>query len=225
MKKNSLPASYLPQERISVVHMRSASLPVNVKAPSPSMYPKQETHSASSSPVLPQNRQKPPRNKSFGGATKTSRNKVPPTGMDALPETDIDSGITLKEQTRSGKRNLHAYDLTRAELQVLEKEAKIKEANAQLRVNLPPEKLSKQNGAAGKLPSSYPSFDEQRSFVVYVPEKPQNKMGAPSKSDDLLQTPSKESTEWKRYLINNLSTLLKKYFDVLLNSLKSKAIL
>ena len=153
----------------------------------------------SSSPQVSRIPKKPPRNKSFGGATKVSTK-----GMGALPETDIDSGIIVKSETKPGKRNLHASDLTKEELQVLEKEAKMKETNGLLKVNLPEEKFSKLNGAAGKSLSGYPAIDEQRSFVVYLPDKQQEEASCSKRkkdtgnSDDCLSDSPKESSNKKR---------------------------
>ena len=210
MKNNTLPGA--SQERTSLVHTRSASLPANVKAPFASTHPK--TLSASSSPQMSKIPQKPPR-KSLGGLTK-----VPQRSMGALPETDIGSGIAQKNETKPGKRNLHAFDLTKEELQALEKEAKMKESNGQLRVKLPEEKLSKQNGAAENASSGYPAFDEQRSFVVYLPDKAQNdsiRKDASNSDEHLLASP-KESSDNKRFVLNVRSKIWT-FFSRLLNNL------
>lgn len=95
------------EDKLSKLHLRSASLPCNVRLP-----PKDKA--SSSGPSSPSNNKKATRNKSFAGVTKSSRAKAP-VDIFSLPETDIDSGITVAcdshKSGRASKRNMHILDL------------------------------------------------------------------------------------------------------------------
>lgn len=134
-KKMSV-SSGLPDERPKNIHMRSASLPANVRVP------RSKEANGSSSPKADK---KATRNKSFAGMTKNSRAKKAPLEIFSLPETDVDSGITVAcERPTSGrasKRNLRIMDLMK-NTKVTEEEKKEKSNNEKLRVRLPSEKTS-----------------------------------------------------------------------------------
>lgn len=195
----SVGTSDLPDGLPKNFHMRSASLPANVRAPK---------GSASSSPSSsPRPDKKATRNKSFGGMTKNSRSKKAPLEIFSLPETDVDSGITVAcERPTSGrasKRNLRIMDLMK-NTKVAEEERKGKPTKEKSRVKLPSEK------SAGKrspnlarpdirVPSNAPYapnyletdldddprkrgnylVDAQRSFHVFIPSN--NKMNQPKR--------------------------------------------
>lgn len=195
----SVGTSDLPDGLPKNFHMRSASLPANVRAPK---------GSASSSPSSsPRPDKKATRNKSFGGMTKNSRAKKAPLEIFSLPETDVDSGITVAcERPTSGrasKRNLRIMDLMK-NTKVAEEEKKGKPTKEKSRVKLPSEK------SAGKrspnlarpdirVPSNAPYapnyletdldddprkrgnylVDAQRSFHVFIPSN--NKMNQPKR--------------------------------------------
>lgn len=54
---------------------------------------------------------KQPRNKSFAGTTKVQK---PPMNIFSLPETDVDSGITVAcESGKESRRNVRTFDLTK----------------------------------------------------------------------------------------------------------------
>ena len=104
----------LPDDRPkNMIHARSASLPANVRVRHADANAKDVTAGSSSSSAD----KKATRNKSFAGMTKTSRAKKPPLDIFSLPETDVDSGISVAcERPTSGrasKRNLRIMDLMR----------------------------------------------------------------------------------------------------------------
>ena len=131
----------LPDDRPKNLHMRSASLPANVRA----TYSK-EAKGASS----PKTDKKATRNKSFAGVTKTSMAKKAPLEIFSLPETDVDSGISVACERpstgRASKRNLRILDLMKntdvKEEGKKEKPNKRKPKDERLRVKLPSEKTS-----------------------------------------------------------------------------------
>ena len=139
-KKTSVSGG-LPDDRPKNLHMRSASLPANVRA---------KAGSSSSSTSSPKTDKKATRNKSFAGMTKTSHTKKAPLEIFSLPETDVDSGITVAcdrpSSGRASKRNLRIMDLMKntkvAEDEKKEKYNKGKHNNEKLRVQLPNEKIS-----------------------------------------------------------------------------------
>lgn len=96
----------LPDDRPKNLHLRSASLPANVRAP---------RSKDAEGTTSPNTDKRAKRNKSFGGVTKNSQAKKPPLEIFSLPETDVDSGITVAcERSNSGrasKRNLRIMDL------------------------------------------------------------------------------------------------------------------
>ena len=104
----------LPDNRPKNIHARSASLPANVRVRHADANAKDVS---SSSSVSPRADKKATRNKSFAGMTKTSHVKKPPLDIFSLPETDVDSGISVAcERPTSGrasKRNLRIMDLMR----------------------------------------------------------------------------------------------------------------
>ena len=96
----------LPDDRPkNMIHARSASLPGNVRV----------RHADANAKDVAD--KKATRNKSFAGMTKTSHAKKPPLDIFSLPETDVDSGISVAcERPTSGrasKRNLRIMDLMR----------------------------------------------------------------------------------------------------------------
>lgn len=195
-KKTSVSGG-LPDDRPKNIHMRSASLPANVRAPR-----SQEATTAGSS--SPKTDKKATRNKSFAGMTKTSRAKKPaPLEIFSLPETDVDSGITVAcerpSSGRASKRNLRIMDLMKntnvAEDEKKKPNNKGKPNNEKLRVNLPPEKASGKRSPSPvrpdiRVPPNAPYapnyletdlddmpgkqgnylVDAQRSFHVFIPK-------------------------------------------------------
>ena len=140
-KKASVSAG-LPEDRPKNIHMRSASLPANVRA----THSKEERKGSSS----PKTDKKATRNKSFAGVTKTSLAKKAPLEIFSLPETDVDSGISVACERpstgRASKRNLRIMDLMK-DTDVKgdgkkEKPNKAKRNDEKLRVNLPSEKTA-----------------------------------------------------------------------------------
>ena len=107
----------LPDNRPKSIHARSASLPANVRVRHADADAKDVAAGSSSSSVSPRADKKATRNKSFAGMTKTSHAKKPPLDIFSLPETDVDSGISVAcERPTSGrasKRNLRIMDLMR----------------------------------------------------------------------------------------------------------------
>lgn len=108
----------LPDNRPkNMIHARSASLPANVRVRHADANAKDDAAGSSSSSVSPKADKKATRNKSFAGMTKTSQAKKPPLDIFSLPETDVDSGISVAcERPTSGrasKRNLRIMDLMR----------------------------------------------------------------------------------------------------------------
>lgn len=103
----------LPDDRPKNIHARSASLPANVRLPR-SASTKHDSTSSSPS-TSPRTDKKATRNKSFAGTTKASYAKRAPLEIFSLPETDVDSGISVAcERPTSGrqsKRNLRIMDL------------------------------------------------------------------------------------------------------------------
>lgn len=130
----------LPDDRPKNLHMRSASLPANVRAP----------RSREDAGASPKADKKASRNKSFSGMTKNSHAKKAPLEIFSLPETDVDSGITVAcdrpSSGRASKRNLRIMDLMRntdAEEEGKKQKAnKAKSSGENLRVRLPSEKTS-----------------------------------------------------------------------------------
>lgn len=105
----------LPDNRPKNIHARSASLPANVRVRHAGANAKDVVAGSLSSSVSPRADKKATRNKSFAGMTKTSHAKKPPLDIFSLPETDVDSGISVAcERSTSGrasKRNLRIMDL------------------------------------------------------------------------------------------------------------------
>ena len=111
-KSETLPTKKLSDASVdgpdmkSKIHQRSASLPCNVRHP-----PKDKASSSGPSSPSEAGRSRAARNKSFGGATKSGR---APVDIFSLPETDIDSGITVACDAKSGRanrRNMRSLDL------------------------------------------------------------------------------------------------------------------
>jgi hypothetical protein len=81
---------------------RSKSFPGNVRMPRGGQLEKDTSSEADV---------KKSRNKSFAGTTKLQK---PPMDIFSLPETDIDSGITVAcESGRESRRNVRTFDLTK----------------------------------------------------------------------------------------------------------------
>lgn len=195
-KKTSVSGG-LPDDRPRNIALRSASLPSNVRVPHAGANAKS---AASSSPsASPRTDKKATRNKSFAGMTKTSHAKKPPLDIFSLPETDVDSGISVAcERPTSGrasKRNLRIMDLMKNSK---EPEKKTQQAKSdKTRVQLKSEKTSGKHKSASPTPprpdiqvspnAPYaPNFletdldadsgkqgnylvDAQRSFHVFIP--------------------------------------------------------
>ena len=181
----------LPNERASRIHSRSASLPANVSLPA--VAKGKETHSVSSSPKTDK---KATRNKSFAGMTKVSRTKKAPLDIFSLPETDVDSGITVAcdrpASGRASKRNLRIMDLMKNSHIEEEKATKpgIPKARVQSKSESTSQKHSTRNTQDVRVLSNAPYepdfletelgresafqknyFDAQRSFHVFIPNE------------------------------------------------------
>lgn len=149
-KKTSVSGG-LPDDRPRNIHARSASLPANVRVPRAGAIARDD---ASSSPsASPRADKKATRNKSFAGMTKNSHAKKAPLDIFSLPETDVDSGISVAcERPTSGrasKRNLRIMDLMKNSK---EPENKTQQAKSnKMRVQLKNDKTS------GKLKSASPT--------------------------------------------------------------------
>ncbi|XP_068716185.1 uncharacterized protein [Montipora foliosa] len=183
----------LPDKRPKNIHLRSASLPGNVRAP---------RANESDVTTSPKADKRAKRNKSFGGMTKTSQAKKPPLEIFSLPETDVDSGITVAcERSNSGrasKRNLRTMDLMKTTNETdggkKEKPGKAKSKEERLRVQLPDRKDSGKRSPTAtrpdvRVPPNAPYapnyletdldderrrprnyfVDAQRSFTVFIP--------------------------------------------------------
>ncbi|KAL9965994.1 hypothetical protein ACROYT_G023999 [Oculina patagonica] len=149
-KKTSVSGG-LPDDRPRNIPSRSASLPANVRAPRAGANAKD---GASSSPsASPRTDKKAARNKSFAGMTKTSQAKKPPLDIFSLPETDVDSGISVAcERPTSGrasKRNLRIMDLM--------KNSKEPENKTQQPKNDKTRVQSKSKKTSGKVKSASPT--------------------------------------------------------------------
>lgn len=187
----------LPDNRPKNIHARSASLPANVRVRHADANAKDVAAGSSSSSVSPRADKKATRNKSFAGMTKTSYAKKPPLDIFSLPETDVDSGISVAcERPTSGrasKRNLRIMDLmrnskepekkteqpkrdkTRGQLKSEKtsgKSANPKPARPDIRVppNAPyaPNFLETDLDDDSGKPGNY-LVDDQRSFHVFIP--------------------------------------------------------
>lgn len=185
----------LPDDRPKNLHLRSASLPANVREP---------RSKDAEGTTSPKSDKRAKRNKSFGGVTKNSQAKKPPLEIFSLPETDVDSGITVacerSNSGRSSKRNLRIMDLmknTNETTNGSEKKQKPKKAKSKeekLRVQLPDGKTSEKRSSSLtrpgiKAPQDAPYapnyletdlddekgtpknyfVDAQRSFTVFIP--------------------------------------------------------
>ena len=187
----------LPDNRPKNIHARSASLPANVRVRHADANAKDVAAGSSSSSVSPKADKKATRNKSFAGMTKTSHAKKPPLDIFSLPETDVDSGISVAcERSTSGrnsKRNLRIMDLMRNSKEAEKKREQPKKDKT--RGQLKSEKTS--GKSASPMPSRpdirvppnapyAPNFletdldddsgksgnylvDDQRSFHVFIP--------------------------------------------------------
>lgn len=137
----------LPDDRPKNIHARSASLPANVRA-APSAQ-----DGASSSSASPRADKKATRNKSFGGTTKASYAKKAPLEIFSLPETDVDSGISVAcERSTSGrasKRNLRIMDLMKNTKEEEKKTEKPKSDKTRVQLN--------SEDKSGKLKSTSPT--------------------------------------------------------------------
>ena len=182
----------LPDNRPRNIHARSASLPANVRVRHSDANSKDVAAGSSSSSVSPRADKRATRNKSFAGMTKISHAKKPPLDIFSLPETDVDSGISVAcERPTSGrasKRNLRIMDLMRNSKEAEKKTEQPKRdkkrektsgksasaTSARLDLRVPPNAPYAPNfletdldDDSGK-PGSY-LVDDQRSFHVFIP--------------------------------------------------------
>lgn len=190
----SIVSGGLPDDRPKNIHARSASLPANVRLPRSASINHDSTSSSSTSPSMDK---KATRNKSFAGTTKASYAKKAPLEIFSLPETDVDSGISVAcERPTSGrqsKRNLRILDLmknskeeekksgksksdkTRSQSKSDSKSGKLKSTNstpARLDIRVPPNAPYVPNYLETDLDSGKHNnylVDDQRSFRVFIP--------------------------------------------------------
>ncbi|KAJ7369786.1 hypothetical protein OS493_036429 [Desmophyllum pertusum] len=149
VKKTSVSGG-LPDDRAKNIHARSASLPSNVRVP------RGGANAKGSPAASPRTDKKATRNKSFAGMTKTSHANKPPLDIFSLPETDVDSGISVacdrSSSGRASKRNLRIMDLMKNSKDEDKKKTEQPKSN-KMRVQLRSGKTSGKHKSASPTPA------------------------------------------------------------------------